>query len=230
MPPRALCHVPKFGPGGCYQHPPGPCHSPSVTGRTTVVKATSSAVTIKPAHAVESTANGKTGLVSATYASQASCPSDCPLRGGGCYAETAWVGVHTRRLNRSPVKDPAAVAEAEAEAIDALTGDRHLRLHVVGDCPTPAAARAVSAAARRYARRGGRKVWTYTHAWRVVSRADWSGVSVLASCETPRQVADAHRRGYAAALIVGDHPADGRAYPLAGAGGFRVVPCPEQTR
>ena len=46
----------------------------------------------------------------------------------------------------------------------------------------------------------------------------------------PRQVADAHRRGYAAALIVGEHPADGRAYPLAGANGFRVVPCPEQSR
>ena len=195
-----------------------------------MVQATSSADVIKPARAVESTANGKTGLVSATYVSQASCPGDCPLRGGGCYAETAWVGVHTRRLNRSPITDPAAVAEAEAGEIDRLSGDRHLRLHVVGDCPVPAAARSVSAASRRYARRGGRRVWTYTHAWRVVARPDWAGVSVLASCETPGQVREAHRRGYAAALIVAEHPADGRAYPLAGAGGFKVVPCPEQTR
>jgi hypothetical protein len=195
-----------------------------------VVKATSSAVAIKPVRAVENTANGKLGLASATYATQASCPSDCPLLSGGCYAETAWVGVHTRRLNRSPVTDPAAVAEAEAREIDRLSGDRHLRLHVVGDCPTPAAARIVAAAARRYVRRGARKVWTYTHAWRRVSRANWSGVSVLASCETPGHVKEAHRRGYAAALIVGEHPADGRAYPLAGADGFKVVPCPQQTR
>ncbi len=37
--------------------------------------------------AVETSENAKTGAVIATYVSQDSCPSSCPLRGAGCYAE-----------------------------------------------------------------------------------------------------------------------------------------------
>jgi hypothetical protein len=85
------------------------------------------------------------------------------------------------------------VARAEAAAIDGLTGDRLLRLHVVGDARTNAAARVLPEAARRYALRGdsprrGRKVWTYTNAWRTVGRESWGdAVSVLASVETPEK-------------------------------------------
>src|SRR5206468_1103992 len=130
-----------------------------------------------PAFAVETSDNAKLGLVSATYASQASCPRSCPFRGHGCYAEGGLVGFQTRRLNRTRSRGPADVARAEARAIDGLTGDRLLRLHVVGDAPTPTAARTLSAALRRYAARGmmprhGKKAWTYTHAWRAVARSD----------------------------------------------------------
>src|SRR5262245_51876429 len=82
--------------------------------------------------AVETSDNRKLGPVSATYASQASCPRSCPWFGSGCYAETGHVGHTTRRLNRSAVRGPLAVARAEARAIDRLTADRLLRLHVVG--------------------------------------------------------------------------------------------------
>jgi hypothetical protein len=121
---------------------------------------------------------------------------------------------------------PARLARAEARAIDALTGDRPLRLHVVGDCRTRTAARIVAQAAERYRRRAGRPVWTYTHAWRAVPRADWGCVSVLASCETPAQAAEAMEAGYAVALLVADFPSEA-AFAHAG---LRVIPCPEQTR
>src|SRR5262249_13878427 len=150
----------------------------------------------------------------------------------GCYAERGLVGWQTRRPNRSALRGAFRIAEAEARAIDTLTGDRLLRLHVVGDARTTAAARKLGAAARRYTARGntprhGRKVWTYTHAWRTVSRDSWGdAVSVLASVETVREARDAMARGYAAAVVVAafERPS---AYPI---DGTAVVPCPHQTR
>jgi hypothetical protein len=182
--------------------------------------------------AVETSANAKLGPVSATYASQASCPTSCPWYRNGCYAEAGLVGYQTRRLNRSALRGALRIAQAEARAIDGLTGDRLLRLHVVGDARTAAAARTLGAAARRYAARGnlprrGRKVWTYTHAWRAVPRASWGeAVSVLASVETVRDARAAMAKGYAAAVVVAafERPS---AYPI---DGVTVLPCPNQTR
>src|SRR5262249_41254139 len=138
----------------------------------------------------------------------------------------------TRRLNRSALRGALHVAKAEARAIDALTGDRLLRLHVVGDAKTEAAARELGAAARRYSARGnaprrGKKVWTYTHAWRTVAREAWGdSVSVLASVETVREAREAMAAGYAAAVVVAAFEQES-AYHI---DGTTVLPCPNQTR
>jgi hypothetical protein len=182
--------------------------------------------------AIETTDNRKLGLVSATYASQSSCPRSCPWFGAGCYAEVGHVAHTTRRLNRSALRSPVEVARVEARAIDTLTGDRLLRLHVVGDCRTNAAARVLGQACRRYARCGmlprrGKKVWTYTHAWRTVARESWGdAVSVLASVETVRDARVAMAAGYAAAVVVAAFERSS-AYLV---DGVTVLPCPEQTR
>jgi hypothetical protein len=181
--------------------------------------------------------NGKLGPISATYTSQASCPRSCPWYRENpdeapCYANHGRSGYTTRRLNRSQERNAYRIALAEAKAIDGLTGDRLLRLHVVGDARTNASARILGAAARRYSARGnhprvGRKVWTYTHAWRDVERASWGqDVSILASVETAADAKRAMRRGYAAALVVPQFERD-NAYPVEG---LTVIPCPEQTR
>jgi hypothetical protein len=210
-----------------------------------VVVRTSSAGQVKAATAVERSDNPKLGAgrCSATYVAQHSCPKSCPFFGKGCYAESGPMLWSTRRLNKSTITDPVRIARQEARAIDGLTGKRPLRLHVVGDSKTRRGTRLLAAAAGRYTERGGGRVWTYTHAWRKVPRTDWGTVSVLASCETARDVRTAHRAGYAAALVVAAHragyaaalvvaahPADGRAHALDGAKGFKVIPCPNQTR
>lgn len=109
---------------------------------------------LPPAVAIETSDNRKLGPVSATYASQESCPSSCPWIGKGCYAEHCPLSFTTRRLNRSAVRDAVRIAESEARAIDGLTGDRLLRLHIVGDARTDAAARVLGKAAVRYSARG----------------------------------------------------------------------------
>jgi hypothetical protein len=196
--------------------------------------------------AVAKSGNEKIGESSTTYVEQRSCPDSCVFfDGGGCYAEDGPVGKFvTQPLNRAAAlfanATPEEIAEAEADAIDRMEvmPDRPLRLHTVGDCKTDEAARIVAAAAVRYVERGGGSVWTYTHAWREVDRESWGSVHVLASCETPEDVRDAHARGYASSIVVEEFSSDRRYSWLmkrtaVGVGlpvHVDMVPCPAQTR
>lgn len=179
------------------------------------------------AKAVEQTSNRKVGAVSVTMAAQTSCPSTCAFYRSGCYAESGPQGICTARLNKAGAgATPETVAQDEAAAIRGLSGRLPLRLHVVGDCATEAAARIVAEAAADHTAKAGQIVWTYTHAWRTVPRAAWGAVSVLASCETAADVAEAHARGYAAAIVT---PATGQAKAWRTPQGDTMVPCPQQT-
>lgn len=185
------------------------------------------------ARATASSKNAKIGDAATTLVEQRSCPTDCPFfNGGGCYAESGRLGSFvTRPLNQAAAArnaTPEDIARAEAAAIDDLkvVAGRPLRLHTVGDCKTDEAARIVAAAAARYVKRGGGPAWTYTHAWRMVERASWGDVHVLASCETAVDVGAARARGYATALVVETFPSERRFQ----SDGETVVPCPAQTR
>ena len=127
------------------------------------------------------------------------------------------------RSGLDATRQEAALIDAE---INPPSG-RPLRLHVSGDCKTRKAADVLSAACERWRNRGGGPVWTYTHSWRSIPRATWRGVSVLASVETITDAKRAMKRGYAAAIVVAEHPADGKAHRV---DGVRVIPCPQQTR
>lgn len=178
--------------------------------------------------AVEVSGNSKIGKVSATYAAQQTCPDSCPLKGSGCYAEGGMVGMHTRKLNSSAEASGASVDELamlEAMAIAGLTGTLPLRIHVVGDATTDTAAKLLSDAATFYSNKHGQKVWSYTHAWRDVSRKSWQNVSVFASCESTVDAQKAMSLGYAAAVVVESHK-DTKAYLE---NGVKLVPCPQQT-
>lgn len=177
---------------------------------------------------VELSANSKTGPVSATYAAQQTCPQDCPLKGSGCYAETGMVGFQTNRLNRNASGSGESLEDlaiAEALGIAGLTGERPLRLHVVGDATTDSTAKLLSDASEYHTNKHGKKVWTYTHAWRSVARRSWQGVSVFASCESTQDAHLAMAKGYAAAVVVSEHVSD-RAHMV---DGLKLIPCPQQT-
>jgi len=187
--------------------------------------------------AVESSENRKIGACSATYVSQGSCPPDCPHYDDACYGLYGPTGIIFRRLTEAPARGPLALALEEAAAIDRLSGDHPLRGRVVGDSRTPASARIFREACRRFARRGGWSfgsvrrhrgpgIWTYNHAWRLIPRRCWGGVSVLASCEDPHQAVAAMERGYAAALIVPTFRSE-RVHQY---GPVRLLPCPWETR
>jgi len=179
--------------------------------------------------AVAKSTSSKTGHVAATYAPIQSCPETCPFIDGGCYAQHGHCGIHLRRLNKNAKNQnktrPIDIARIEAQAIRELKSDLPLRLHVVGDCKTPRAARIIADASNEYTLRTGQKVWTYTHAWKTIPREHWGSVSVLASCETIEDAKYAMERGYAACMV--------RAKPFSHAfnyKGIRMVPCLEMTK
>tara|TARA_Y100000296_G_C5097778_1_gene218290 strand:+ start:46 stop:729 length:684 start_codon:yes stop_codon:yes gene_type:complete len=180
---------------------------------------------MKSAMGVEISHNKKTGPVSATYAGQESCPPTCPFLGAGCYGESGRVGIHTAKLNKSTA-DSVAIAEAEAEAIDGLSGLLDLRVHVVGGCRSDAEAEIVGASAGRFmARRRDTDAWTYAHAWKAIKRASWGVMSVLASCHTKDEVKEAMSRGYAASITTAKMPEKAIVED-----GITYVPCVEQTK
>jgi len=81
---------------------------------------------------------------------------------------------------------------------------------------------------------GRQLAWTYTHHWRRCDPSNWSAefdgelvspISVLASCETPEHVYEAHAAGWATCMVVEKH--DGPVRDLGK--GFRGVACPAQT-
>lgn len=178
--------------------------------------------------AVELSKNSKLGGASATYVTQDSCPDSCALKKNGCYAENDLVGMITSRLNTDAngQYSPLKIAKIEAAAIGTLSGKRHLRVHVVGDCRSNASAKVVAKAMIGHAKKFGKKAWSYTHAWKTVEASSWLGQSVLASCESTRDAKLAMDRGYAVALVVTDFQSN-KAYDL---DGLKVIPCPAQVR
>lgn len=180
---------------------------------------------MNPAFAVEVTENTKTGPISTTYATQASCPKSCPLLRKGCYAETGFVGIQTAKLSKS-LASPTVVARSEAAAIRNLTGLRPLRLHVVGDARTNAAARILAKAAEAYKKRKNQPVFTYSHSWKGVERGSFGSISVLASCHSLEEIKLAKARGYATAIVVKKFKSE-KGYTVSGQ---KLIPCPAQTR
>jgi hypothetical protein len=179
--------------------------------------------------AVDKSRNSKTGLVSATYAPIQSCPSNCPFLNNGCYAQTSYTGMKLVGLNKEASKirkvSSNKIARIEAESIRKLKGKLPLRLHVVGDCKTPMAARILSCAAEDYINKNNQPVWTYTHAWREIPRENWGDISVLASCETLEECKQAMKRGYAASVV--------RLKPFKGTmpfSGLKMTACKELTK
>jgi len=174
-------------------------------------------------------ANEKLGWASATYQPTVHCV-DCPLKNNGCYAQVGNVGMHVKKLDaaaRESHASPVRSARQEAKGIDALRAKgQGLRLHTSGDCPTTEAAEIVADAAGRFMKRGGGQAWTYTHAWRRVTRRAWGAVSVLASVETLADARRAMKRGFAPARVVAKFDGD-KAWTE---DGIRWIPCPAQTR
>lgn len=177
---------------------------------------------------VAASKNSKTGLVAATYAPiSKTCPKSCSFYKNGCYAQDGFTGMQNRQLERNAKNtSPLELALIEARKIRELDvpPGRPLRLHVTGDCTSIRAAQILASAAKKYPG----PVWGYTHNWRKIPRSAWGTISIFASCENLEQAQAAIELGYPPALVVAQHPENGKAWR--DRWGWKWVPCPEQTR
>jgi len=165
---------------------------------------------------LEKTGDTKTGPMSVTHAPQLSCPKDCVL-----YPDTIDDISGTDRDELA-----ITIAQAESDGIDKLSGKSNLRVHVVGDCQTIDAASIVGSAMVRYEQRGGKRAYTYTHAWRNVPYAAWQGARVIASCETTQDINMARSElGYPSAEFTYMEHESRKVFVR---DGIKVLPCPNQ--
>ncbi len=175
-------------------------------------------------------------FVSATRTSIAgTCRDSCRFKTKGCYERAGFTARLSDELDAIARKfglTPRMIAEQEAGLIDRAFGGRDvpdgrpLRLHVGGDTYDAPSARILSSAAARWLARGGGLVWTFTHAWRHISRDAFGVISTLASVETGVAARAAMARGYAPAVVVPKHPSDRRFKWY----GLDLIPCPAETR
>jgi hypothetical protein len=192
--------------------------------------------------------NSKLGVgVTATYLSQSTCPSSCPHRRNGCYAESGPTGFVTRSLEglaTEAIQNEVILIHRLASLIRAgeiKDPPPLFRLHVVGDVPNWGRARELARAVREWAKAIqalglSPKAWTYTHNWREIPRHHWGNISVLASCESLRDAVLAREHGYVPALIVPEFKSR-NAYMLPSHSELEhsqkslmwVIPCPAQT-
>lgn len=171
--------------------------------------------------------NTKIGDMAATYLPiEYTCPSTCPHKNNGCYAQMGYVGYQVSRLERvTEGQKYYDIIRKEAQEIvknGPRANGRTLRLHVSGDVRTNATALLLGKAATKW----DGQVYSYTHSWRQIKRSSWKNISILASCENIKQAKEAWKHGYAASIIVAKHEQD-KAYMM---DDMKIIPCPQQTR
>ena len=194
------------------------------------------AVAPKLASVVESSANSKTGAMSATYTGYQTCPDSCELKpvigadgsfkSAPCYASCDLVGMTMHRLTAASVDTPLIqIQAAECDQIKKLSGKLILRLKVGGDTPTAEYAEGLAEACQTYTAKHGQPAYGYTHNWANIPRASFGPISMLASCDNIADIADAKARGYATATVVSQFPNGNKLFTV---DGNKLVPCPEQ--
>ena len=178
-------------------------------------------------------------FVSSTYTSiRATCSSECPYLGNGCFASSGFSKIIMRLLDDGAAGLPALeVIRNEVKAIERLfqgrlipqdgaKGGRDLRLHVGGDTSCELGTRLLARAAEGWKKRMGGSVWTYTHHWRTIPHEAWGPISVLASVECQEDIPHALDLGYAVAMTV-DHFKQKKAYRFTD--DEKLIPCPAET-
>lgn len=81
-------------------------------------------------HLVQQSRNVKTGPIPVVTSSRSTCPTSCPLKGKGCYAETGPLALHWSRVDNSGIE-----LNALCDQVKKLPRDQFWRWGQAGDLP-----------------------------------------------------------------------------------------------
>jgi hypothetical protein len=83
-------------------------------------------------HLTLKSGNEKTGTMPVSTTSRHTCPSSCPLKGNGCYADSGPLGIHWAKVNRG---ERGMNFHDFILAVNALPKDAVWRHNQAGDLP-----------------------------------------------------------------------------------------------
>lgn len=110
-------------------------------------------------HFVRTSGNSKTGPIPVTTTDRDSCPSICPLKDSGCYADLGHIGMHWRKVSDKPDSSWANVMHS----IAALPTDTLWRMNQAGDLPHNSQIIDAALLAQLVRANKGKRGFTYTH-------------------------------------------------------------------
>jgi hypothetical protein len=164
-------------------------------------------------HLTKKSSNVKTGPIAVSTTSNDSCPSTCPLKGNGCYAESGPLRLHWDAVSDGPWRDKPRGTDIETfiASLKSLPEGSCFRHNQAGDLPhvngliNAHALELITDACKE------RKLiaWTYTHHsvdnmnnTVLIKRSNNEGLTVNVSAHNQQQAADLHRKGLPSVCIV----------------------------
>lgn len=113
-------------------------------------------------HMTRVSANAKTGLIPVTTSSENTCPTSCPLFGGGCYAKAGPLALHWRKV--SDENEKRSLSESDfLDAVKKLPKGQLWRHNQAGDLPHVDGKINIQFANELTKANRGKKGFTYTH-------------------------------------------------------------------
>ena len=183
-------------------------------------------------HLTKKSSNIKTGPIAVSTTSRDSCPSSCPLKGNGCYAESGPLLLHWNKVSDG---SRGFTIDGFIDALRTLPEGSCFRHNQAGDLPHLSGfinykelESITSACAERKL-----IAWTYTHHKvdnshniEVIQKANRDGLTVNVSAHSQQHAVDVYRKGLPAVCIV---PKDTKVNTWCN-DGVKFVVCPAQTK
>ena len=159
-------------------------------------------------HLTKKSSNKKTGPIAVSTTSKDSCPSTCPLKGNGCYADSGPLRLHWDKVSDG---GRSVNLETFVAQLKTLPDGNCFRLNQAGDLPHYSGFidyKALELIANACAERK-LIAWSYTHHrvdnthnLEVIQKANAEGLTVNISAHSQQHAADCHKQGLPAVCIV----------------------------
>lgn len=182
-------------------------------------------------HMTRVSANAKTGPIPVTTSSENTCPTSCPLFGGGCYAKAGPLALHWRKV--SDENEKRSMSESDfLDAVKSLPKKQLWRHNQAGDLPHVNGKINADFVGKLINANRNKNGFTYTHHdmtdndnLRIVQDCNYSGFTVNLSTDNVQGAVKAYKR-YSTLPIVTLLPLD--APNVQTVSGVKVVACPAE--
>lgn len=164
-------------------------------------------------HLTKKSSNKKTGPIAVSTTSKDSCPSTCPLKSNGCYADSGPLRLHWDAVSAGPWRDKPRGTDLETFVHDlkTLPESSCFRLNQAGDLPHSNGLINAHALELITDACAERKLiaWTYTHHsvdnmnnTVLIKRSNNHGLTVNVSAHSQDHAAECHKQGLPSVCIV----------------------------